>query len=59
MLIITATGFSRRNALRLGVSDCTIDEKRWTNEMLRVPVYSRGAQTEERQQRKSCAGRLR
>ena len=39
MLIITAV-FSWGNALRLGVSDCTIDEKRWTNEMLRVPEYS-------------------
>ena len=39
MLIITAV-FSRGNAFRLGVSDCAIDEKRWTNEMLRVPVYS-------------------
>ena len=33
--------FSQGNALRLGVSDCTIDEKRWTNDILRVPVYSR------------------
>ena len=33
--------FSRGNALKLGVSDIGIDEKRWTNEMLRVPVYSR------------------
>ena len=32
--------FFRGNALKLGVSDCRIDEKRWTNEMLRVPVYS-------------------
>ena len=39
MLIITAD-FSRGNALKLGVSDVGIDEKRWTNEMLRVPVYS-------------------
>ena len=39
MLIITAV-FPRGNALRLGVSDCAIDEKRWTNEMLRVLVYS-------------------
>ena len=39
MFIITAV-FSRANALRLGVSDCAIDEKRWTNEMLRVLVYS-------------------
>ena len=31
---------SRENALRLGVSDCAIDAKKWTNEMLRVPVYS-------------------
>ena len=30
--------FSRGIALRLGVSDCAIDEKRWTNEMLSVPV---------------------
>ena len=37
MLIITAV-FSRGNVLRLGVSDCAIDEKRWTNKMLRVPV---------------------
>ena len=33
--------FSWGNAPRLGVSDCASDEKRWTNEMLRVPVYSR------------------
>ena len=33
--------FSRGNALRLGDSDCAIDEKRWTNEMVRVLVYSR------------------
>ena len=39
MLIKTAV-FSRGNALRLGVSDCAIDEKRWTDEMLRVPVYN-------------------
>ena len=39
MLIITAV-FPGENALRLGVSDCAIDEKRWKNEMLRVPVYS-------------------
>ena len=32
--------FSRGIVLRLGVSDCAIDEKRCTNEMLRVPVYS-------------------
>ena len=32
--------FSRGNAVRPGVSDCAIDEKRWTNEMLRVLVYS-------------------
>ena len=32
--------FSRGIALRLGVSDCAIDEKRWTNEVLRVQVYS-------------------
>ena len=31
---------SRRNALRFGFSDFAIEEKRWTNEMLRVPVYS-------------------
>ena len=31
---------SRENALRFSVSDIAIDEKRWTNEMLRVPVYS-------------------
>ena len=39
MLIITAD-FFRGNVFRLGVSDVAIDEKRWTNEMLRVPVYS-------------------
>ena len=32
--------FSRGNAFKPGVSDCAIDEIRWTNEMLRVPVYS-------------------
>ena len=32
--------FFRGNALRLGVSDCAIDAKRWTNEMLSVLVYS-------------------
>ena len=32
--------FSREIALKLGVSDVAIDEKRWTNAMLRVPVYS-------------------
>ena len=32
--------FFRGNALRLGVSDFAIAEKRWTNEMLRVLVYS-------------------
>ena len=32
--------FSRRNALRPCVSACASDEKRWTNEILRVPVYS-------------------
>ena len=30
--------FSRGNALKVGVSDVAIDEKRWTNEMLKVPV---------------------
>ena len=39
MLLITAV-FSQGNALRLGVSDFANDEKRWTKEMLRVPVYS-------------------
>ena len=39
MLIKTAV-FPGENALRLGVSDCAIDEKRYTNEMLRVSVYS-------------------
>ena len=39
MLIINSR-FSRGNALRISVSDCGIDEKRWTNEMLGVPVYS-------------------
>ena len=38
MLIIAAV--SPGEMLRLGVSDCAIDEKRGTNEMLRVPVYS-------------------
>ena len=33
--------FFRGKALRLGVSDYAIDLKRWTNEMLRVPVYRR------------------
>ena len=37
MLIIRAV--FPGNALRLGVSDYAIDEKRWTNEMLRVLVY--------------------
>ena len=32
--------FYRGNAFKLSVSDCAIDEKRWTNEVLRVPVYS-------------------
>ena len=32
--------FSQGNAPRPCVSDCAIDEKRWTNEILRVPVYS-------------------
>ena len=32
--------FSLGNALRLCVSEIAIDEKRWTNEMLRVPVYT-------------------
>ena len=39
MLIITAV-FPGEMLSGLGVSDCAIDEKRWTNEMLRVPVYS-------------------
>ena len=39
MLIIKA-GFFLGNALRLCICDCAIDEKQWTNEMLRVPVYS-------------------
>ena len=38
MLIITA--FFWGIALRLCVSDCAVDDKRWTNEMLMVPVYS-------------------
>ena len=37
MLIITGV-FSRGNALKSGVSDCAIDEKRLTNELLRLPV---------------------
>ena len=32
--------FSQGIAVRLGVSDCAFDEKRWINEILRVPVYS-------------------
>ena len=32
--------FSLGNALRLCISEIAIDEKRWTNEMLRVPVYT-------------------
>ena len=32
--------FSKGNALRLSVSDCAFDEKRWTNEIIKVPVYS-------------------
>ena len=32
--------FSPGTALRLGVSKIAIDEKRCTNEILRVPVYS-------------------
>ena len=32
--------FSQGNAFRLGVSDCAIDEKKWTNEILMVPKYS-------------------
>ena len=32
--------FSPGTALRLGVSEIAIDEKRCTNEILRVPVYS-------------------
>ena len=32
--------FSQGNALRPCVSDCAVDEKRGTNEILRVPVYS-------------------
>ena len=39
MLIKTAV-FPGENALRLGVSDCAIEEKRYTNEMLRMPVNS-------------------
>ena len=39
MLIIRAV-FHGENAFRLGVSDCAIDEKRWTNEMLRLLNYS-------------------
>ena len=37
MLIRTAV-FPGEMLSDLGVSDCAIDEKRWTNEMLRVPV---------------------
>ena len=32
--------FSQGNARRPCVSDCAVDEKWWTNEILRVPVYS-------------------
>ena len=39
-MLIKNSRFSRGNALKFGVSDCAIDEKGWTNEMLRVPVYS-------------------
>ena len=39
MLVIAAI-FHGKMLLRLGDSDCAIVEKRWTNEMLRVPVYS-------------------
>ena len=57
MLIIT-TVFPRGNALKLGVSDYAIDEKRWTNEMLRVPVYS-GVLKLKNVNKKGCAGWLR
>ena len=57
MLIITAV-FPRGNALRLGVSDCAIDEKRWLNEALRVPVYS-GVLKLKNVNKKGCAGWLR
>ena len=47
MLIITAVFPGER----LGISDCAIAEKRWTNEMLGVPVYSGVLKhCEERQQ---------
>ena len=39
-MLTNKSRFSRGNALRLGVSDCTFDEKRWTNETLRVPINS-------------------
>ena len=39
MLIKTAV-FPVEMLLRLCVSDCAIDEKRWTNEMLSVLLYS-------------------
>ena len=32
--------FFQGNALRPCVSDIAINEKRWTNEILRVPLYS-------------------
>ena len=32
--------FSQGNVLRPCVSVCAIDQKRWPNKMLRVPVYS-------------------
>ena len=57
MLIITAD-FFRGNVFRLGVSDVAIDEKRWTNEMLRVPVYS-GVLKLKNVNKKGCGGRLR
>ena len=38
--MINKSRFSQVNALRPCVSDCTYNEKRWTNEMLRVPVYN-------------------
>ena len=50
--------FSGEMLSDFGVSDCAIDEKRWTNEMLSVPVYS-GVLKLRKSTRKGCAGRLR
>ena len=44
MLIITAV-FPGEMLSNLAFQICSIDEKRWTNEMLRVLVYSWGTQT--------------